>query len=80
MPLLYNFHKTLGVFKTGSPSVRFYYLLTVCCGSCISGVVARHDIGKFIGLVALSIFGCTCPYPPLHSLDSLEFHISLPLS
>ncbi len=30
MPLIYYF-KTLRVSKTGSPSVRFYYLLTVCC-------------------------------------------------
>jgi len=31
MPLLYCFNMTHRVFKTGSPSVRFYYLLTVCC-------------------------------------------------
>ena len=78
MPLVYYF------YKTGSPSVRFYYLLTVwCCGSCISGgVVARHDIGKFTGdWWRRTIFDHTvlAHNPPRSTLDTLEFHISLPL-
>jgi hypothetical protein len=80
MPLLYYFHMTLRVFKTGSPSVRFFYLLTVCCGSCISGgVVARHGIGKFTGI--WWIFGHTvlARILPPHSLDTLVSY-SLPLS
>lgn len=69
MPLFYYFHKTLRVFKTGSPSVRFYYLLTVCCGSCISGgVVARHDIGKFTG--SGGVVRSSLVQPSAHSLDT----------
>jgi hypothetical protein len=61
MPLLSYFHTTLRVFKTGSPSVRFYLFIdSVLC--IFGGVVARHEVGKFTGVWKRC--GYTCPYLP----------------
>jgi len=71
---------TLRVFKTGSPSVRFYYLLTVCVVDCAYLEVSLR--GTFTGVWwrrAISGHTVLARILLLHSLDTLEFHISLPL-
>ena len=86
MPLLCRFHMTLRVLKTGSPSVRFFYLLSVCCAYpevLLRGTMlvnSRGSGGVVRSAVILARTVSSRSTLSGYSSDTLEFHISLPSS